>query len=137
MCVVILYVEWKGLQHEGYYVIMICIMMIFLCIYVHLYDVFYMPPTHPQKVTSFTKDITNLTIGEELRNGAKLNLFSDLRKEFGTWKAHLDASGETCECAMLFLFFISMIMIIIMVITFFFSFKWEGYIFILKAKQQE
>ncbi|KAI1885202.1 hypothetical protein AGOR_G00217750 [Albula goreensis] len=46
------------------------------------------------KVTAFTHDIINLTIGEELRNGYKLNLFSKLRTEFGKWKAHLDRSGD-------------------------------------------
>ncbi|KAJ8352507.1 hypothetical protein SKAU_G00239830 [Synaphobranchus kaupii] len=46
------------------------------------------------KVTAFTHDVINLTIGEELRNGHKLNLFSDLRSEFGKWKAHLDRSGD-------------------------------------------
>ncbi|XP_061089713.1 interferon-induced GTP-binding protein Mx3-like [Conger conger] len=47
------------------------------------------------KVTAFTQDITNLTLGEELRNGNKFNLFSDLRREFAKWKAHLDHSGDT------------------------------------------
>ncbi|XP_064183785.1 interferon-induced GTP-binding protein Mx3-like [Anguilla rostrata] len=46
------------------------------------------------KVTAFTQDITNLTIGEELRNGYKMNLFSQLRSEFGKWKACLDRSGD-------------------------------------------
>ncbi|KAJ8246756.1 hypothetical protein GJAV_G00255050 [Gymnothorax javanicus] len=46
------------------------------------------------KVTVFTQDIKNLTMGEELSNGYVLNLFSDLRVEFAKWKAHLDRSGE-------------------------------------------
>ncbi|KAJ8388547.1 hypothetical protein AAFF_G00132610 [Aldrovandia affinis] len=46
------------------------------------------------KVTAFTKDIINLTTGEELGNGFKLNLFSKLRTEFGMWKLHLDHSGD-------------------------------------------
>ncbi|KAG7463692.1 hypothetical protein MATL_G00179310 [Megalops atlanticus] len=60
------------------------------------------PPTDPterlyfliDKVTGFTQDIINLTIGEELKNGDKLNLFSKLREEFGKWKAHLDRAGD-------------------------------------------
>ncbi|KAL4656606.1 interferon-induced GTP-binding protein Mx3-like [Arapaima gigas] len=46
------------------------------------------------KVTEFTQDIINLTTGEELKNGEKLNLFSSLRTEFADWKSHLDLSGE-------------------------------------------
>lgn len=56
--------------------------------------------TRMQKLMAFNQDILNLTTGEELRNGCKLNLFADLRPEFGKWKAHLDHSRDVCECAM-------------------------------------
>ncbi|KAF7651959.1 hypothetical protein LDENG_00103130 [Lucifuga dentata] len=46
------------------------------------------------KVTAFNQDVINLTTGEELKCGDRLNVFSTLRKEFGKWKAHLDRSGE-------------------------------------------
>ncbi|KAG5852399.1 hypothetical protein ANANG_G00062000 [Anguilla anguilla] len=63
------------------------------------------PPTEPaermyfliNKVAAFNRDIINLTIGEELKNGYKLNLFSDLRAEFGEWKAQLDVSGHSFQ----------------------------------------
>ncbi|KAJ8352506.1 hypothetical protein SKAU_G00239820 [Synaphobranchus kaupii] len=63
------------------------------------------PPTDPtertyfliNKVSAFNQDIISLTIGEELRNGYKLNLFSDLRAEFGEWKAQLDCSGHSFQ----------------------------------------
>ncbi|XP_029630841.1 interferon-induced GTP-binding protein Mx1 [Salmo trutta] len=46
------------------------------------------------KVTAFTQDAINLSTGEELKSGVRLNVFSTLRKEFGKWKLHLDRSGE-------------------------------------------
>ncbi|XP_068576149.1 interferon-induced GTP-binding protein Mx [Cebidichthys violaceus] len=46
------------------------------------------------KVTAFTQDAINLTTGEELKCGDKLNVFSTLRREFGKWNAHLDHSGH-------------------------------------------
>ncbi|XP_075952229.1 interferon-induced GTP-binding protein Mx [Anarhichas minor] len=46
------------------------------------------------KVTAFTQDAINLTTGEELKCGDKLNVFSTLRREFGKWNAHLDQSGN-------------------------------------------
>ncbi|KAG7463693.1 hypothetical protein MATL_G00179320 [Megalops atlanticus] len=53
------------------------------------------PPTDPtERLYFLINDIINLTIGEELTNGDKLNLFSKLREEFGKWKAHLDRSGD-------------------------------------------
>ncbi|KAJ8352502.1 hypothetical protein SKAU_G00239780 [Synaphobranchus kaupii] len=63
------------------------------------------PPTDPtertyfliNKVSAFNQDIISLTIGEELRNGYKLNLFSDLRAEFAEWKAQLDCSGHSFQ----------------------------------------
>ncbi|XP_008289661.1 interferon-induced GTP-binding protein Mx [Stegastes partitus] len=59
------------------------------------------PPSDPaerlifviDKVTAFTQDAISLTIGEELKCGEKLNVFSVLRKQFGQWKAHVDRSG--------------------------------------------
>ncbi|XP_046880725.1 interferon-induced GTP-binding protein Mx3-like [Hypomesus transpacificus] len=45
------------------------------------------------KVTAFTQDAINLTTGEELNSGGRLNIFSTLRTEFGMWKANLDHSG--------------------------------------------
>ncbi|XP_006639146.2 interferon-induced GTP-binding protein Mx3-like [Lepisosteus oculatus] len=61
------------------------------------------PPADPMekmgflidKVTAFTHDIINLTTGEELKNGRKMNLFAKLRMEFGKWKEQLDESGIT------------------------------------------
>ncbi|XP_029907834.1 interferon-induced GTP-binding protein Mx [Myripristis murdjan] len=46
------------------------------------------------KVTQFTHDALSVTTGEELKCGERLNVFSTLRKQFGTWKAHLDRSGQ-------------------------------------------
>ncbi|XP_068599100.1 interferon-induced GTP-binding protein Mx-like [Brachionichthys hirsutus] len=46
------------------------------------------------KVTEFVQDATSLTVGEELKCGDRLNIFSLLRKEFGEWIAYLDLSGE-------------------------------------------
>ncbi|CDQ91101.1 unnamed protein product [Oncorhynchus mykiss] len=46
------------------------------------------------KVTAFTQDAINLSTGEELKSGVRLNVFSTLRQEFGKWKLHLDRSGE-------------------------------------------
>ncbi|KAK5934394.1 hypothetical protein CgunFtcFv8_014798 [Champsocephalus gunnari] len=46
------------------------------------------------KVTAFTHDAINLTTGEELKCGDRLNVFSMLRKEFGKWNNHLLLSGE-------------------------------------------
>uniref|UniRef100_A0A674EGU5 Myxovirus (influenza) resistance B n=1 Tax=Salmo trutta TaxID=8032 RepID=A0A674EGU5_SALTR len=46
------------------------------------------------KVTAFTQDAINLSTGEELKSGVRLNVFSTLRQEFGKWKLHLDHSGE-------------------------------------------
>ncbi|XP_070967498.1 interferon-induced GTP-binding protein Mx3 isoform X2 [Oncorhynchus clarkii lewisi] len=46
------------------------------------------------KVTAFTQDAINLSTGEELKSGVRLNIFSTLRQEFGKWKLHLDRSGE-------------------------------------------
>ncbi|XP_029357349.1 interferon-induced GTP-binding protein Mx-like [Echeneis naucrates] len=46
------------------------------------------------KVTAFTQDAISLTVGEELKCGEKLNIFSTLRREFGKWIQHLDCSGE-------------------------------------------
>ncbi|KAI1885204.1 hypothetical protein AGOR_G00217770 [Albula goreensis] len=57
------------------------------------------PPTDPAEriyflINGVTQDIISLTIGEELKDGTKLNLFSDLRTEFGKWKVQLDQSGD-------------------------------------------
>uniref|UniRef100_A0A8B9KF04 Myxovirus (influenza) resistance A n=1 Tax=Astyanax mexicanus TaxID=7994 RepID=A0A8B9KF04_ASTMX len=61
------------------------------------------PPMEPSeriyylidKVTAFTQDALNLTMGEELRTAPHLNIFSNLRIKFESWKQHLDQSGET------------------------------------------
>uniref|UniRef100_A0A672ZFN8 Interferon-induced GTP-binding protein Mx n=2 Tax=Sphaeramia orbicularis TaxID=375764 RepID=A0A672ZFN8_9TELE len=45
------------------------------------------------KVTAFNQDALNLTVGEELRCGEKLNVFSALRREFAKWRDLLDRSG--------------------------------------------
>uniref|UniRef100_A0A7N6AH33 Interferon-induced GTP-binding protein Mx n=1 Tax=Anabas testudineus TaxID=64144 RepID=A0A7N6AH33_ANATE len=42
------------------------------------------------KITTFCQDVSNLTTGEELKFGDKLNVFSMLRNEFGRWNDHLD-----------------------------------------------
>ncbi|XP_047438806.1 interferon-induced GTP-binding protein Mx-like [Mugil cephalus] len=46
------------------------------------------------KVTAFTQDAISLTIGEELKCGDMLNVFSLLRREFGQWRAILEISGQ-------------------------------------------
>uniref|UniRef100_A0A672ZBC3 Interferon-induced GTP-binding protein Mx n=1 Tax=Sphaeramia orbicularis TaxID=375764 RepID=A0A672ZBC3_9TELE len=46
------------------------------------------------KVTAFNQDALNLTVGEELRCGEKLNVFSALRREFAKWRDLLDRSGD-------------------------------------------
>uniref|UniRef100_A0A8C7TJM4 Uncharacterized protein n=1 Tax=Oncorhynchus mykiss TaxID=8022 RepID=A0A8C7TJM4_ONCMY len=53
------------------------------------------------KVTAFTQDAINLSTGEEMKSGVRLNVFSTLRKEFGKWKLHLERSGEICECTII------------------------------------
>ncbi|XP_076609473.1 interferon-induced GTP-binding protein Mx-like [Chaetodon auriga] len=47
------------------------------------------------KVTAFTQDAVNLTTGEDLKYGDRLNIFSLLRKEFLVWKEIIDRSGVT------------------------------------------
>ncbi|XP_060717097.1 interferon-induced GTP-binding protein Mx1-like [Tachysurus vachellii] len=46
------------------------------------------------KITEFTKDVINLTIGEDLSNMPHVNIFSNLRKHFHDWKNDLDQSGQ-------------------------------------------
>ncbi|GAA6102988.1 interferon-induced GTP-binding protein Mx1-like, partial [Tachysurus ichikawai] len=46
------------------------------------------------KTTAFTKDVINLSIGEDLRNMSPVNIFSSLRKHFDDWKNDLDQSGQ-------------------------------------------
>ncbi|XP_060716118.1 interferon-induced GTP-binding protein Mx1-like [Tachysurus vachellii] len=46
------------------------------------------------KITAFTKDVINLSIGEDLRNMPHVNIFSSLRKHFEDWKNDLDQSGQ-------------------------------------------
>uniref|UniRef100_A0A3Q1KEK0 Interferon-induced GTP-binding protein Mx n=1 Tax=Anabas testudineus TaxID=64144 RepID=A0A3Q1KEK0_ANATE len=46
------------------------------------------------KITTFCQDVSNLTTGEELKFGDKLNVFSMLRNEFGRWNDHLDQVAE-------------------------------------------
>ncbi|XP_070693695.1 interferon-induced GTP-binding protein Mx-like [Pempheris klunzingeri] len=45
------------------------------------------------RVTAFTKDAISLTTGEDLKFGARLNLFSILRKEFAAWQDIIERSG--------------------------------------------
>ncbi|KAK3529967.1 hypothetical protein QTP86_009361 [Hemibagrus guttatus] len=45
------------------------------------------------KITAFTKDAINLTIGENLLSMPHVNIFSNLRKNFDEWKSDLDQSG--------------------------------------------
>ncbi|KAK3510921.1 hypothetical protein QTP70_027108 [Hemibagrus guttatus] len=45
------------------------------------------------KITEFTKDAINLTIGENLLSMPHVNIFSNLRKYFDEWKSDLDQSG--------------------------------------------
>ncbi|XP_053724613.1 interferon-induced GTP-binding protein Mx-like [Synchiropus splendidus] len=60
------------------------------------------PPSEPSerllflidKVTAFIQDVTNLTSGEELQCGEKINVFPALRQEFASWHEQLDRSGE-------------------------------------------
>ncbi|XP_070758734.1 interferon-induced GTP-binding protein Mx-like [Enoplosus armatus] len=47
------------------------------------------------RVTAFTQDAINLTTGEELKFGDRLNIFSILRKEFAVWKEIINSSGVT------------------------------------------
>uniref|UniRef100_A0A7N6BH24 Interferon-induced GTP-binding protein Mx n=1 Tax=Anabas testudineus TaxID=64144 RepID=A0A7N6BH24_ANATE len=49
------------------------------------------------KITTFCQDVSNLTTGEELKFGDKLNVFSMLRNEFGRWNDHLDRSAYEIE----------------------------------------
>ncbi|XP_066518041.1 interferon-induced GTP-binding protein Mx3-like [Hoplias malabaricus] len=61
------------------------------------------PPTESEdrrvflidKVTAFTQDALNLTIGEELKTAPQLKIFYRLREKFASWNQHLDFSGET------------------------------------------
>lgn len=50
----------------------------------------------PQRVTAFTQDAISLTAGEELRCGDRLNVFTDLRRQFCKWLTKLDSSGLKC-----------------------------------------
>ncbi|XP_075870264.1 interferon-induced GTP-binding protein Mx-like [Nelusetta ayraudi] len=45
------------------------------------------------RVTTFSQDAISLAVGEELRCGEKLNIFSALRREFWKWLNVLDDSG--------------------------------------------
>ncbi|XP_017312878.1 interferon-induced GTP-binding protein Mx1-like isoform X1 [Ictalurus punctatus] len=61
------------------------------------------PPTDPEqwmdfltdKITAFTQDAINLTIGEEMKSVPHVNIFSRLRREFNEWNTDLDESGQT------------------------------------------
>ncbi|XP_067359315.1 interferon-induced GTP-binding protein Mx-like [Channa argus] len=46
------------------------------------------------KVTAFSQDAINLTTGEELKCGDKLNVFFIIRNEFEKWNDHLGRSGN-------------------------------------------
>ncbi|KAM9813641.1 LOW QUALITY PROTEIN: interferon-induced GTP-binding protein Mx-like [Neosynchiropus ocellatus] len=60
------------------------------------------PPSEPSerllflidKVMAFIQDVTNLTSGEELQCGEKINVFPALRREFAKWHEQLDGSGQ-------------------------------------------
>ncbi|XP_061583829.1 interferon-induced GTP-binding protein Mx-like [Cololabis saira] len=64
------------------------------------------PPSDPterlgyliDRVTAFTQDAINLTKGEDLRCGAKSQIFSVLRKHFVVWKDIIDDSERTFNC---------------------------------------
>ncbi|XP_053471133.1 interferon-induced GTP-binding protein Mx2-like [Ictalurus furcatus] len=61
------------------------------------------PPTDPEqrmdfltdKITAFTQDAINLTIGEETKSVPHVNIFCRLRRQFNDWKTDLDKSGKT------------------------------------------
>ncbi|XP_073698959.1 interferon-induced GTP-binding protein MxB [Garra rufa] len=61
------------------------------------------PPTDPgerlsfliDKVTAFTHDTLNLTIGEEVKCAPDLLIFPELRHEFAKWNSYLDYSKYT------------------------------------------
>ncbi|XP_053471129.1 interferon-induced GTP-binding protein Mx1-like [Ictalurus furcatus] len=61
------------------------------------------PPTDPEqwmdfltdKITAFTQDAINLTIGEETKSVPHVNIFSTLRTQFNDWKTDLDISEMT------------------------------------------
>ncbi|KAF4079482.1 hypothetical protein AMELA_G00178530 [Ameiurus melas] len=47
------------------------------------------------KITAFTQDAINLTIGEEMKSVKHVNIFSSLRRIFNDWNTDLDISGKT------------------------------------------
>ncbi|XP_053505845.1 interferon-induced GTP-binding protein Mx1-like isoform X1 [Ictalurus furcatus] len=61
------------------------------------------PPTDPEqwmdfltdKITAFTQDAINITIGEETKSVPHVNIISTLRREFNDWKTDLDKRGKT------------------------------------------
>ncbi|XP_053505837.1 interferon-induced GTP-binding protein Mx1-like isoform X1 [Ictalurus furcatus] len=61
------------------------------------------PPTDPEqwmdfltdKITAFTQDAINITIGEETKSVPHVNIFSTLRRQFNDWKTDLDKRGKT------------------------------------------
>ncbi|XP_053505844.1 interferon-induced GTP-binding protein Mx1-like [Ictalurus furcatus] len=63
------------------------------------------PPTDPEqricfltdKITAFTQDAINITIGEETKSVPHVNIYSTLRREFNDWKTDLDKRGKTFE----------------------------------------
>ncbi|XP_047658881.1 interferon-induced GTP-binding protein Mx1-like [Tachysurus fulvidraco] len=46
------------------------------------------------KITAFTKDVINLSVGEDRRNMPHVNIFSSLRKHFDDWMNYLDQSVQ-------------------------------------------
>ncbi|KAL0978542.1 hypothetical protein UPYG_G00171890 [Umbra pygmaea] len=46
------------------------------------------------KVTAFTQDVINLSLGDELKSGVRLNIFNALRTDFEEWRIFLANSGE-------------------------------------------
>lgn len=53
-----------------------------------------------QRVTAFNRDAINLTSGEDLTCGEKINIFSTLRQGFSNWYDQLEKSGKKCKCGL-------------------------------------
>ncbi|CAF95923.1 unnamed protein product, partial [Tetraodon nigroviridis] len=66
------------------------------------------PPADPSektiflvdRVTAFNRDAINLTSGEDLTCGEKINIFSTLRQGFSNWYDQLEKSGKKCKCGL-------------------------------------
>ncbi|TSK17737.1 Interferon-induced GTP-binding protein Mx1 [Bagarius yarrelli] len=53
--------------------------------------------SHIVKITVFTKDVSKLAAGEELRNMPHINIFSNMREHFAGWRKDLDKSEATFD----------------------------------------